>query len=404
MPGSSGVERVWTSLLAIFLLMHVAGCAADEALPRIAWDAPIAGAGARAPVELAPGVILAVRTKPEGDTVSMVAARSDDCGATWTDVGIVATDARGTDLGDCHVTRLRDGRLWCSYRRNKLRGDAGPTYALEIAESVDDGRTWRRHSVVAESKPTTWRSPSRGLWSTFILERRDGSLQCYFDDEDTTYRAGFPRHQWLVMRTWDARSGAWVDPVVVSRAHNVKHLSRDGMASVVELPGPSGVAGRLIAVFESVHARPPHANLVRFVTSDDGGRTWSWSTVERGVVYEPSKPDDFMALAPWLIRLRDGMLLCLFCTDEDRDEPDVSGTPPRRMNLDIKCVTSRDDGRTWSRLASLVYAGTHRNYLPGVIELSPREGEPSSLVLQVLDHDRGYVLLRGHTIPRPTGD
>jgi hypothetical protein len=348
--------------------------------------------------------MLAIRTEAQGDQVSMIAARSDDRGTTWADTGTVTNDVRGTDLGDSHVTRLRDGRLWCSYRRNKLHPPAGPTYTLEIAESGDEGRSWRRHSTVAESAPTTGRSPSRGLWSTFILERRDGSLQCYYDDEDTAYRAGFPKHQWLVMRTWDARAGAWVDPVVVSRAHDPSQLSRDGMASVVELPATGGAARRLIAVFESVQTRPPHANLVRSVSSDDGGRTWSWSKVERGIVYEPPKPGDFMALAPWLVRLRDGTLLCVFCTDEDRDKANVSGTPPRRMNLDIKYVICRDDGQAWSTSATLAYAGTHRNYLPGVVELSPRGDEPASLVLQLLDYDRGYVLLRGHTIPHPAGE
>jgi hypothetical protein len=327
---------------------------------------------------------LAVRTVAEGDTVRIVAA-------TTVDVGVVATDSRATDLGDCHVIRLRDGRIWCSYRRNKLRAAGGPTYAIEVAESVDEGRTWRPHSIVAESKPDTGRSPSRGLWSSFILETRGGTLQCYYDDEDTPFRGGFRGHQWLVMRTWDAKGGSWVDPVVVSRARDEKHLSRDGMVSVVEFPD----TGQLLALFESVEVRRPHANVVRSVTSDDGGKSWSWSKVEREVVYEPQKTGDFMALVPWVIRLSDGTLVCVFGTDEDRDTPDVSGTPPRQMHLDIKSVTSRDGGHTWSRPAALVYGGTHRNYLPGVIERSKRPGE---LVLQLLDYDRGYVLLRGHTI------
>jgi hypothetical protein len=124
---------------------------------------------------------------------------------------------------------------------------------------------------------------------------------------------------------------------------------------------------RLGCALESVQTFRPHANLVRFVTSDDGGRTWSWTREERRVLYQPAKPD-FMALAPYLTRLADGALACVFCTDEDRDQPDRSGTPPGRLNMDVKLVTSADGGRTWGA-PETVYADTHRAYLPGLVEV-----------------------------------
>ena len=390
----------YVRLALLAALAAIAGCAArPPAEFPFHWDEPVAAAGARAPVELPSGELLAVRSVVDAARVTLVVAASRDAGRPWSDVGAITSDARGTDLGDCHLTRLTDGRVLCSYRRNHLRRDK-PRYAIEVAESADGGRTWRPHSVVAESQPDTGRTPSRGLWSSFILQKRDGTLQCYYDDEETPFRAGFPRHQWLTMRRWDDARREWVDPVTVSRAHDAAHLSRDGMPSVVEL-GRSGRPGRLLAVFESVQVRRPHANVVRFVTSDDGGRTWSWSRRERGVVYAPPRDGDYMALAPWVVRLRDGTLLCVFCTDEDRDRPDVSGTPPARMNLDIKYVTSHDDGRTWSRPARLVYGGSHRNYLPGAIQLSAAGAERDAVVVQLLDYGRRYVLLRGRPAVTP---
>jgi len=342
-------------------------------------------AGPKAPVQLPDGAILSVRHAHLDGQTKLILARSDD-GSVWGDVAVITSDGAGTDLGDCHLLRLRDGRLWCSYRRNRYRGAAAaaPSYAIEIAESRDDGRTWRKHSIVAEARHAAQPEHSRGLWSSFVLERRDGALQCYFDDEDTPARDGFPSHQWLVMKTWEAAAGQWSGPVVVSRAHDPAHLSRDGMPSIVELDN-----GQLFVVFESVQVSRPHANLIRCVTSDDGGKTWSWQQRERGVVYATPKPDH-LALAPWMIRRRDGSLLVVFCTDEDRDAPGVSGTPPPGLRMDIKTVQSRDGGATWSA-SQLNYAGRHRNYLPGVAELADR-----SLQVHFVDYEAGGVrIVRG---------
>ena len=353
---------LWVPLLVLLWT----GAAGAGGINWTASPAAIDAAGPKAPVLLGDGALLSVRHVGEGEVTRLALARLDkgNAGDGWRDVATIASDDAGVDLGDCHLLRLRDGRLWCAYRRNRYRGDdaARPGYAIEIAESQDDGRSWRKHSTVAEARHDRPPTRSRGLWSSFVLEKRDGTLQCYFDDEDTPARHGLAGHQWVVMKTWDARLERWDDPVVVSRAHDPSHLSRDGMPSVVELHD-----GRLLAAFESVDVRPPHANLIRCASSADGGQTWSWRERERSVIYA-TKRSNYLALAPWMIRRRDRSLLVVFCTDEDRDEPGVSGTPPPRLRMDIRCVLSRDDGVTWSS-PQLVYAGGHRNYLPGAVEL-----------------------------------
>ena len=368
-----------TIFLAI-TLASAAHAAAQAAAPTIAWDRPTTGpSGPRGGLQLPDGTVLGVRHVTRDGRTLFLVTQSNDGGRTWSKRGTIADDTLGTDLGDGHLLRLRDGRLWCSYRRIH----APRSYAIEIAESNDAGATWQVHSVVDRSVVDEPSQHSRGLWASFLLQRADGVVQCYYDDERTPFDAGRRGHQWVTMRTWTPETRAWTAPVVVSRAPN--ELSRDGMPSVVELPG-----GRLLATVESVATQRPHANVIRSVTSDDGGATWSWR--ERGMVYQPC--GTFMALAPWTIRTRDGVLICVFCTDEDRDRPDVSGTVPRRLNMDVKYVVSRDDGKTWSP-PHVVYDEQHRNYLPGVIDLA---GEGGLLVQWVNYAAGGHMARRGRFV------
>ena len=280
---------------------------------------------------------------------------------------MIAKDRLGQDLGDGHLVQLPDGALLFSYRHNQPRtNETGlRRYAIRTAISHDAGQTWQPHSVVAESVFDPAKEPAalRGLWSSFLLRKRDGTLQCYYDDEDTPHRAGFFRHQWITMKTWDTNSQEWVNPVTVSRAYDRQHLSRDGMASVVELP-----SGQLLCVLESVHTAPPHANCLRLVSSDSSGRTWSWQRHERRILFETSKPNH-LAVSPWITRLPDGPLLCVFATDEDQPSPSPPGTHPWYLKTDVKYVFSLDQGRSWSRAAQTIFAETHHCYAPGVLPL-----------------------------------
>lgn len=357
------MRELWVGLLCVGALVPAAG-ADGPAGGEIRWEDALPAGGGRGLVVLPGGVVLAPRTVTVPGGVGVLCARSSDAGRTWEDVSTIVRAERGTDLGDGHLVRTAGGELLYSYRCNRLF-DARPSYSIRVAASKDGGATWAPHSVVESVEPEG-RFPSRGLWSSFLLELRDGTLQCYYDDENAPFQAGLPGHQWVQMRTWDPELRRWVAPVTVSRAHDPRALSRDGMASVVELPD-----GRLLCAFESVQVAPPHANLVRLVESADGGRSWSWLREERRVLYQPADTR-YMALAPWMVRLQSGRLLCLFCTDEDREKPDRSGTPPRALNMDLKCVTSSDDGRTWSPPA-VVDAEGHKDYLPGVAELRPGE-------------------------------
>jgi hypothetical protein len=360
-------------------VLLIGGLPAENQPKAITWSGEVRpGPGPKGAAILPDGSILCARSVAAADSVFVECMRSADRARTWSKVGVIVTRPPGADLGDGCLLRARDGRVLYSYRDNRGSGEAAE-YAIRVAVSADGGATWAPHSTVASGSGATG-----GLWSSFLLETRTG-LQCIYDDERTPWQAGLARHQWLTMRTWDAAAKSWVQPVTVSRAHDPAHLSRDGMPAIVEWSD-----GRLLCVLETVDVRPPHCGVVMAVTSDDGGKTWSWRDKERSLVYQPADTR-FGAFSPWLVRVGPSRLVCVIGLNEGRDKPIAPGTPPGDLGLDMACVESDDRGRTWSK-PKVVYAGTHRNALPGVFALPGGEGV---VVCHWVDVDRGYLTCEG---------
>lgn len=356
----------------------------------IAWEGELSAPGPRGEVVLGNGRIL-IPGRASGLGTNLGCFASGDEGKTWTQVGVIATDPqRGVDLGDGNIVQTPSGDLWAVYRHiHAGASNPKPDYAVEVSVSKDGGVTWQVHSRVATSRPDTG-TPSRGLWSPVLFITKKGDIQCYYDDEDTPFRKGFPGHQWLTMKTYSPGRQAWGAPVTVARAHDSRTLSRDGMAAVAQLG-----KDEILCAFESVQAEAPHAGLIRTVTSRDGGRTWSWTKEERAVLYQP-RDRRFHAFSPAIVKLPNDHLVVFFATNEDRTESKPSGTPAHLMSLDIKYVTSSDGGQTWDRTATLLYGGTHRNYLPGIAALP---GKPVRLFASFLDFDRGSFSKVGAIAP-----
>lgn len=347
-----------------------------------AWSEPRPAPGGRGLTALSDGRLI-LPGWAEGDAgKKLICFASNDSGATWQRVGVIASDPDPkTDLGDGNFAELGMGRLIAVYRRNHAYRTP-PTYRIESVESSDGGKTWGAASVVAESSPPD-RSPSRGLWAPFVFVTDNGVVQCYYDDEATPYAQGFRGHQWVTMKTWCKDQQAWARHVTVARAKDPSVLSRDGMPSVIQAG-----KGRLLCAFESVQAKPPHAGCLRFVTSDDNGRTWSWQTSDRPILYQP-KDHRFHAFSPALVRVSEKVYALAFATNEDRSEPGISGTPARELNLDIKMILSWDEGRSWPTAAELIYKGKGQNYLPG-LAVCRQAGSAPALVSTFVDFHQGF--------------
>jgi len=347
---------------------------------QVRWSAdPRPGPGVKGAIVMRSGVLLCARGEGSPDGVRVVCMESRDRGGTWAVAGTIVSGPHGADIGDGCLIELPGDRLLYSYRDNRTGGQ-DRRYAIRVAESTDSGKTWRPHSTVAECA-----GDKGGLWSSFLFRTRSGDLLCMYDDERTPWEAGLPHHQWLTIKRWNPESRTWHRPVTVSRAHNPAHLSRDGMGSIIET-----APGHLLCVFETVDTAPPHAGVIMSVTSDDGGRTWSWSATERSTVYQ-ARDRRFGAHCPWTVRARDGRIVCVFGLNEGRDQPIRSGTPLPELGLDIVAVESSDQGVTWSRPIKLV-EGTHRNALPGILSLPGGSGD---LYVHWVDFDRGYLALIG---------
>lgn len=386
--------------------------------PAIRWSRETRPAeGARGPIRVPNGALMVTRSVRGQHTAGVACFHSRDNAQTWQRLGVVVVDNDpSTDIGDGNLVWGGEGQVLYCYRQNHTSGPhaAAPDYSIRIAESISGGILWHPHSTVIEVRPAAnaqrqtpnashaaanaqrltpnASSRSRGLWAPHLFLTSDGILQCYYDDEYAPYQAGFRGHQWVRMKTWNPWKRIWEHPVTVSRAHDTALLSRDGMASVVEIR-----PGRLLCALESVQTFPPHAGVIRYVTSNDGGATWSWQLEERRVLYEP-RNRRFGALCPSLCRLDARTLACIFVTDEDRATPDRPGTPPPELHMDAKYVVSRDSGKTWSRTAEMVYGATHNAYLPALVPLDPGSRDVLALFL---DTRRGFLSREGKLTQNP---
>ena len=149
------------------------------------------------------------------------------------------------------------------------------------------------------------------------------------------------------------------------------------MPSVVRLGKAPG--SPLGCALETVTTTPEHASQIMFVTSSDNGNHWSWETTERSVIFR-SKVSRYSAYCPWLTVLSNGVLACVFTSNDRADSHDAPGTPAGMLHGDVMLSTSQDQGKTWSK-AEVVYAGGNRNYMPQLLEVSP-----GKLVCLSLDH------------------
>ena len=233
-----------------------------------------------------------------------------------------------------------------------------------------------------------------GLWSNFLFERSDGTVQVYYDDERSPCLAGAARQdqQWLGMRTLNpGQALSWSGESFVDNNQAGASLKRAGMASVSEKPSPNGV-GTMIVTEEDVApyqyvspttggASPGVQGVVRVFSSPDGGKTWGQACVlQRPVVCDKIGSVAFNNLAPYHLRskipsIAPGNLVLVFRSDVGRQDdpnnpdydPNVSLSQaaltgnPRWVEGNLYAYTSVDDGASWQSLS----IGTTGQYMPG---------------------------------------
>lgn len=342
------------------LLMNVA--CAD---PPLVFSRRYPSGGFKAPVQALDGSLSAARTI--GSAVKYF--RCTKVGGQWVEYPTIAVaDEPGVDIGDGHLLQLANGDILYSYRHNSIhkKQTCDKKFSIRVAVSRDGGRSWRHHSTVAATKGGDF-----GLWSSFLLQRPDGTLQCYYDDERSPSLAGLSGHQWITMKTYNPKTGRWANAVTVSRASG-NLLSRDGMCSVAE------VSGRLVCICEGVQEYQPHRGCLWITDSPDGGRTWS---SPHRKLWEPANPD-FNALAPWAVRISNGMLFVVFTTDEGRQSPTEASTGT--LFQDLKYIVSRDNGASWE--GPWIIDDAYPIFFPGACVVNDKTGE-ETVVVQYLTKD-----------------
>ncbi|EPX56662.1 hypothetical protein D187_008004 [Cystobacter fuscus DSM 2262] len=392
-PTPSKVHRVsWlpARLMALALFaVSLSACAPDvppdrgetvtrneEALPSGGWQVLMASGGApiRGITRRSDGVLLGGASSGHGITVWV----SRDNGASWSVHGSVVSNP-AVEFGDVTMRAIPGTRtVFCAFREF-----ANGQFRVTVTRSDNDGDGWVYDSTVVGPV-------SRFVGAPFLFQRANGDLQVYYDSELLAEQGGYPGHQWIAMQGRSGLTGPWTayGVVAVSRDKRAGALSREGMATVVQLGGD-----RLMAVVEGVEpfaTGGARANIINAVQSWDGGRTWDDSL--RRTVYQsridPASGRRYNAYVPYAIRVGNGPVGVAFCTDEDKaGAPDLSSTPPDQRHCHVGFVSTTTNFETWSS-PSPVWTATSRNYTPGLFERAPND------VIVVIDALGGNRVLR----------
>ncbi|WP_163195163.1 phage capsid protein [Clostridium thermarum] len=283
---------------------------------------------------------------------------SSNNGSSWTRYGAVVSNnsinfadpnllaIAGTNTVFIAFTEINSGKHW-----------------ITICRSDNNGKSWVYDSTVVGNT-------SRFVGAPFLFRADNGDLQCYYDSEELAEVNGRPGHQWIAMQGRNGISGSWnkYGVVTVSREANSALLTRDGMATVVNLGN-----NRLMCVTEGVETYATggsHANVIRAIQSWDGGMTWDYNN--RQIVYQ-SRIDAgsgrrYNAYAPYAIRIGGGPVGVVFCTDEDfQGPPAYSNQDVLTRRAHVKYIQTTNTFENWGSVTTIWAAGD-KAYVPGLYE------------------------------------
>jgi sialidase-1 len=222
-------------------------------------------------------------TAPRGGRAEIM--RSDDNGKTWSDpVSMIDTE---WDDRSPAVAQLPDGTLVASFFTY-------PSTAVGIIRSFDDGRTWEQtpmkicapfHSLATDGPPLVMPDGSL-LLAAYGAEKQDSPFEAIgiFSSRD--------------------RGQTWQYLASIRAPHE---MTEPGLARLRD--------GTLVVI-----TRPEGA----LSWSKDGGKTWTTPKSLPARIFDP-----------WLLTLRDGILLC------------VHGSY-NKPNRGLRALVSKDGGASWS--------------------------------------------------------
>jgi hypothetical protein len=209
----------------------------------------------------------------------VVAIHSTTSGATWSDIGTIATATAATDLGDGSMTfgTTTNGipTLYFAYRYNQATTSATVSsyFSIRLKQSIDYGVTWTDFGtpsgiVHEHTVPVAERN---GLWTPQVLINSDGDLLVNYDDQlvpDTVlHRAN--GGQFGMMQKWNKVTNSWDPAIIIGQGTNGR---TDGVGARTQINLGSG---RIWSPVESSVGTAIHSLALRFTQSFDNGRTWS---------------------------------------------------------------------------------------------------------------------------------
>lgn len=299
---------------------------------------------------------------------------SMDQGNSWTKRGTVASNAN-INYGDVMSLCVPGtNTVYCAFREY----NQAHQYSVVICKSTDSGVNWTYDSTIISGQTEFVGAP-------WLFIANNGDMQCYYDSEPLAAQNGSNGSQWIAMQGRNGLSGDWNKYGVkaASRDANAAKFVRDGMASVVDLGN-----NRIMLVTEGIEDSQSggvYANVVRAIQSFDGGNTWDYAG--RRIVYQSfidsASQRRYNAYCPAAIRIGNGPVGVVFCTDEDfGGTPDRSNLGVSLRRTHIKFIKTLNNFETWGELTS-IWTDGNKAYAPGMVETAPND------VLIGIDHFAG---------------
>lgn len=186
-------------------------------------------------------------------------AQSNNNGRNWKKISLISDPGRDLDNGE--LTLLKDGSLLLACRSVRWQ----ESYRLPVYKSLDKGRTWKRIGVIDanEGKPGELGNPDKGVYEPHLLQMDNGDIAAMYANEKHIVETGH-LPQVVSQRISKDMGRSWGEevPVVFDYPQN---LSRPGMPVWTRMKN-----GQYILVYEICGTQ----NCNVFYKISDNGIKW----------------------------------------------------------------------------------------------------------------------------------